>query len=332
ITGYEEDDALGRNPRFLQGPETDPDEISKLREAIAAGEPVTVELKNYRKDGSEYWNRLSVTPVTDVDGTLSKFIGIQQDVTGRRQRTRSLAEQNRKLELVLSGTDTGIAEWSLETDQISFDDTLVDLLGHDPDNYEEFVQIVAPEDRDRVRESLEQVGETNDLSADFRVIDANEQTRWIHTDAVLIPDDETGERLVAIATDITDQKRRIRQIQQERKRFEILSESLEEYAFVLLDDDGQIDSWNDGAADIFGYDEEAAIGMPAAELHPEQDQKRGIADRLLKQASLAGESTHEGQRVRQDGSSFPAEVSYVPLQTEDGVFLGYGMVIRDLTN
>ena len=332
ITGYQEDDALGRNPRFLQGPETDPDEISKLREAIAAGEPVTVELKNYRKDGSEYWNRLSVTPVTDADGTLSKFIGIQQDVTGRRQRTRSLAEQNRKLELVLSGTDTGIAEWSLETDQISFDDTLVDLLGHDPDNYEEFVQIVAPEDRDRVRDSLERVGEINDLSADFRVIDANEQTRWIHTDAVLIPDDETGERLVAIATDITDQKRRIRQIQQERKRFEILSESLEEYAFVLLDDDGQIDSWNDGAADIFGYDEEAAIGMPAAELHPEQDQKRGIADRLLKQASLAGESTHEGQRVRQDGSSFPAEVSYVPLQTEDGVFLGYGIVIRDLTN
>ncbi|RAW46788.1 hypothetical protein DQW50_02740 [Halorubrum sp. 48-1-W] len=332
ITGYQEDDALGRNPRFLQGPETDPAELSKLREAIAAGEPVTVELKNYRKDGSEYWNRLSVTPVTDADGTLSKFIGIQQDVTGRRQRTRSLAEQNRKLELVLSGTGTGIVEWSLETDQISFDDTLVDLLGHDPDNYEEFVQIVAPEDRDRVRDSLEQVGEINDLSADFRVIDANEQTRWIRTDAVLIPDDETGERLVAIATDITEEKRRIRQIQQERKRFEILSESLEEYAFVLLDDDGHIDSWNDGATDIFGYDEETVIGMPVAELHPEQDQKRGIADRLLKQASLAGESTHEGQRVRQDGSSFPTEVSYVPLQTEDGVFLGYGMVIRDLTN
>ena len=332
ITGYEEDDALGRNPRFLQGPETDPEELSKLREAIGAGDPVTVEMKNYRKDGAEYWSRLSVTPVTDADGTLSKFIGIQQEVTDRRERTRILAEQNQKLELVLSGTDTGIAEWTLETDEVSFDQTLVDLLDHDPDTYEEFLQIVAPEDRDRVCDSLEQVGEVNELSVDFRVTDANEQTRWIHTDAVLIPDDETRERLIAIATDITEQKRRIRQIQQEQKRFEILSESLEEYAFVLLDDDGQINSWNDGAANILGYDEEDAIGMPASELYPEQEQKRGIADRLLKQASLAGQSTHEGQQVHQDGSSFPAEVSYVPLQTEDELFLGYGMVIRELTN
>jgi PAS domain S-box-containing protein len=167
---------------------------------------------------------------------------------------------------------------------------------------------------------------------DFRVVDADGQTRWVHTDAVLRHDDESARKLIAIATDITEQKRRIRQIRRERKRFEILSEGLDEYAFVLLDDEGQIDGWNDGAADILGYDEEAAIGMSAAELHPEQDRTRGIPDRLLKQASLTGESTHEGQRVRRDGSSFPAEVSYVPLQPEDGVFLGYGMVLRDLTN
>ncbi|KAB7513034.1 PAS domain S-box protein [Halosegnis rubeus] len=330
ITGYEEDDGLGRNPRFLQGPETDPEEISKLREAIAAGEPVTVEVKNYRKDGSEYWNRLSVTPVTDADGTLSEFIGIQQEVTDRRERTRNLAEQNQKLQLVLSGTDTGIAEWNFETGTMSFNQTLIDLFGHDPDNKEKFLQIVAPEDRDRVRDLFEQLGDTNTLSVDFRVIDTDGQTRWVHTDAILRHDDEREEKLIAIATDITEEKQRVRQIQQERERFEILSESLEEYAFVLLDDDGQIDGWNEGAADIFGYDEEAAIGMPVAELHPEQEQKR-VADRLLTQASLAGESTHEGQRVRQNGSSFPAEVSYVSLQTEEA-FLGYGMVIRDLTN
>ncbi|CCQ37110.1 sensor box histidine kinase [Natronomonas moolapensis 8.8.11] len=332
ITGYQEADVVGCNPRFLHGPETDPEELSRLREAIAAGEPVTVELKNYRKDGSEYWNRLSVTPVTAADGTLSKFIGIQQDVTARRQRTRSLAEQNRKLELVLSGTDTGIAEWDFATDTISFNQTLIDLFGHDPDDEREFFRIVAPEDRDRVRDLLDRLGEIDDVSVEFRVIDTDGQTRWVHTDAVLRHDEDGGRKLIAIATEITEQKERIRQIQHERKRFEILSESLEEYAFVLLDAEGQIDSWNDGAADIFGYDDEAAIGMQAAELHPEEERKRGIADRLLTQASLGGESTHEGQRVRQDGSSFPAEASYVPLQTEDGVSLGYGMVIRDLSN
>ena len=321
------DQLLGDSWRMLYGE----DEIERLEMEVFP----TLESEGHwrgkvtgsRPDGTTFPADLSLTIIDD-----GPLVCTVRDQTAQRERTRELAEQNQKLDLVLSGTNTGIVEWSLETDRISFNQTLVDLLGHDPDNYEEFVQIVAPEDRDRVRDSLEQVGETNDLSADFRVIDANEQMRWIHTDAVLIPDNETGERLVAIASDITEQKRRIRQIQQERKRFEILSESLEEYAFVVLDDDGQIDSWNDGAADIFGYDEEAAIGMPAAELHPEQERKRGVADRLLKQASLAGQSTHEGQRVRQDGLSFPADVSYVPLQTEDGVFLGYGMVIRDLTN
>jgi PAS domain S-box-containing protein len=330
ITGYDEADALGRNPRFLHESDADPDRVARLRDAVAAGDPVTVELKNVRADGSEFWNRVSLTPVTDSDGAVSNFIGVQQDVTARRERVRNLTEQNRKLDLVLSGTGTGIIEWEPETDSLSFDETLVDHLGIDPRTTAAFLDAVAPADRDRVRASMNGYDDATDLSAEFRVIDASGVTRWIRTDAVSISDEQSDERFVAMATDRTEEVKRKRRIQQERERFEILSESLEEYAFVLLDDDGTIDSWNQGAADMFGYDTETATGMPVETLHAQPQRARSVGDRLLTQASLTGESTDQGQRVRSDGSSFPAEATYVPLQTDDEA-LGYGMVVRDLT-
>jgi diguanylate cyclase (GGDEF)-like protein/PAS domain S-box-containing protein len=81
ITGYSKDEALGRNCRFLQGEETDPEKISEMRTAIENEEPSTVRIKNYRKNGDPFWNRVSITPVRDDDGEVTHFVGVQQDVT-----------------------------------------------------------------------------------------------------------------------------------------------------------------------------------------------------------------------------------------------------------
>jgi PAS domain-containing protein len=63
--------------RFLQGEGTDPKEVAKLREAIRAGEPVSCRLLNYRKDGTPFWNLLTMTPIKTPDGKVSKFVGVQ---------------------------------------------------------------------------------------------------------------------------------------------------------------------------------------------------------------------------------------------------------------
>ena len=67
--------------RFLQGPGTDLNVVAHLRSAIAAGEPVTVELLNYRKDGAPFQNSLSLTPIRAADGKVTHYVGIQSDVT-----------------------------------------------------------------------------------------------------------------------------------------------------------------------------------------------------------------------------------------------------------
>ncbi|WP_375401791.1 putative bifunctional diguanylate cyclase/phosphodiesterase [uncultured Sphingomonas sp.] len=84
-TGYTSEEVLGRTPRILQGPKTDPVIRAKLRAAFAAWEPVSVELVNYRKDGTEFWVELSIVPVADERGWYTHWVSVQRDVTERRE-------------------------------------------------------------------------------------------------------------------------------------------------------------------------------------------------------------------------------------------------------
>lgn len=94
MTGYGPDEVLGHNCRFLQGEGTDPKEVAKLRQAIKAGEPVSCRLLNYRKDGTPFWNLLTMTPIKTPDGKVSKFVGVQVDVTSK---TEGQVDKNKSL-------------------------------------------------------------------------------------------------------------------------------------------------------------------------------------------------------------------------------------------
>jgi len=98
MTGYDAADALGRNCRFLQGENTDPEPVVAIREAIDAAEPVTVELRNYRKDGEDFWNRVSIGPVRDDENNVTNFVGFQQDVTRRKEYEDKLERSNERLQ------------------------------------------------------------------------------------------------------------------------------------------------------------------------------------------------------------------------------------------
>ncbi len=81
-TGYSADDAVGRNCRFLQGPGTDPQTVDRLRTALANRTNITVDILNYRADGSEFWNRLFISPLHPDPEQIPYFLGIQTDLHG----------------------------------------------------------------------------------------------------------------------------------------------------------------------------------------------------------------------------------------------------------
>ena len=99
LTGYTGAEAIGRNCRFLQGKDTDPAAVAEVREAVRQGVPCDVELLNYLKDGTPFWNALSISPVRDDAGRLTHFIGVQTDVTGRR-KLEDQFHQAQKMEAV----------------------------------------------------------------------------------------------------------------------------------------------------------------------------------------------------------------------------------------
>jgi PAS domain S-box-containing protein len=83
ISGYSYEESVGRNCRFLQGPATERKTVDDLRQALQDQQPVNTTLLNYRKDGTAFWNQLSITPVFDGTGELVSFVGVQTDVTER---------------------------------------------------------------------------------------------------------------------------------------------------------------------------------------------------------------------------------------------------------
>jgi diguanylate cyclase (GGDEF)-like protein/PAS domain S-box-containing protein len=85
LTGYSPDEVMAGNYRILQGADTNQPEIAVMLAAMANGEGCSVKLRNYRKDGSMFWNEFSISPVHDAQGKLTHFIGIMKDMADRGQ-------------------------------------------------------------------------------------------------------------------------------------------------------------------------------------------------------------------------------------------------------
>jgi len=104
MTGYTPEDVIGLTPRILQGPNTSPEACARIRTALEAWQPIRIELLNYRKDGSEFWVELSITPVADETGRFRYWVSVQRETNERRH----FDEQRRLYELVLANVDEGI--------------------------------------------------------------------------------------------------------------------------------------------------------------------------------------------------------------------------------
>ncbi|WP_156890541.1 STAS domain-containing protein [Sporosarcina ureae] len=99
LTGYTQEEILGRNCRFLQGEETDPTTVSKIRRAVSERVPLTIVLKNYKKDGTLFWNRLSLRPI--VIDEVPYFIGTQTDVSVQYRQIEELHTKDHEIEQLM---------------------------------------------------------------------------------------------------------------------------------------------------------------------------------------------------------------------------------------
>ncbi len=162
MTGYQPEEVLGRNMRFLQGPGTDPAVLARLRAAVAEHRATREELLNYRRDGTPFWVELGIAPFADERGAVSNWVGVLRDTTERRatqealQRLASvLQERTAELTEVARLARIGSWAWHADDDVMEWSDETYDLFGVTRDTLtptaEAFFGLLHPDDSPRAR-------------------------------------------------------------------------------------------------------------------------------------------------------------------------------------
>jgi PAS domain S-box-containing protein len=279
MTGYPPEETLGRNCRFLQGEDTDSEKVTALREAIDNEEQISVELRNYRKDGTEFWNRLTVTPIYNDEDKLVRYLGTQEDVTERKERERELRAERRFIEQALDtlddlfyvlNTDGTLRRWNSQVPQTTgyADSELADMQA---------IELFPEDDRETIADAIQVAvsGETVTVEAGLLTADG-EQVPCEFTGAQLTDNGNTT-GLVGIGRDLTGRRQR-------ENRFQALVEESND-VISIVDADGVFQYQSPSVKRILGYEPEETIGDTAWEyVHPDDRAnlveafERGVAD------------------------------------------------------
>ncbi len=221
ITGYRSDEIIGENCRCLQGKDTDQPGLTELREGIAQGRNANVILRNYRKDGSLFWNQLAVSPVHDQQGNLTHFIGIQEDISDRilsEAAQKQAEEELRRSETLLKETQriakVGGWSWDLIHNKHWWSEQMYQLTGINPNNIsfnlEQIEQKIHPEDRSKVRQAaLNAVKQGEMTEIEFRILNSEDNIHYLIA-RTQVQRNEQGKiiRLYGTLQDISDYKQR----------------------------------------------------------------------------------------------------------------------------
>ncbi|HEX6915090.1 MAG TPA: PAS domain S-box protein [Chitinophagaceae bacterium] len=121
------------------------------------------------------------------------------------------------------------------------------------------------------------------------------------------------------------------ELRRSEERYHKMISEVEDYAIILLDENGYIQNWNRGAENIKGYKAEEIVGKHFTLFYSPEDREQKLADRLLTEARQKGKATHEGWRLKKDGSKFWGSVVITALHDEDRNIIGFSKVTRDLT-
>jgi len=225
ITGYDLDALRGKTPGgVLQGPDTDPATVQRIRDKLANKQGFRETLLNYRADGEPYWVQVEVQPLVDDDGGVVNFMAIERDVTEDLEQQAKLDEHRRRLEFALETSRSGLWDWYFEDNSVYFSDMWYRMLGYEPGElpmgFETWTQLAHPEDLPRAQAALTQYlqGRTGQYACEMRMRNKAGDWQWIKTIGQGAERDVSGKinRLVGMHVDIHQQKLAQQEIAQAR--------------------------------------------------------------------------------------------------------------------
>ncbi len=282
LTGYAREEVVGRNCRFLQGPSTDPAAVARIRAAVAAAEPLEIDIRNHRRDGEPFWNRLLLAPVCDAAGVLTYYLASQLDVTFERERLAGLEDRNSalvaeladrlraqkdseaRLRFAAHAGRLGVWELDLRTWALTASAMFKEAFGYgagDPVTAAALGRAVHPDDRARVAAALEHSVATGaEYDIQYRVIRPDGNVGWIEMRAQVVrTPDGRPLRMAGVSLEITQRRLIEERLRESEARFRSMADNIDQLAW-MAEPDGSIVWYNQRWYDYTGLTPELMQG------------------------------------------------------------------------
>ena len=216
-TGYTLEEMLGKTPRMFQGPKTNRIELDRIAAAVSAWKPVSAELVNYKKDGTEFWVELNIVPLADESGWFTHWISVQRDITARKEVERVADERNALLQSILNSMPAQTVVMDPTGMMLGVNDAWRKFWWFDRNkpeptwtsmNYFAVVGENSDPSDPAVQEATEGItavirGRSNEFSMDYPCR-AHDELYWFHIHVLPVP---SVNGIVITHIDITDRKR-----------------------------------------------------------------------------------------------------------------------------
>lgn len=292
----------------------------------------------------------------NANGVAEEMFGTLQDVTGQKEKEKELEESRKFIEKIADVSPCIITVYNTNTNKYIFlNKTIEALLGYIAEeflqkNRDFFYSLMHPEDVGLIKQkNLELINEGNlltepaEIVKDFkyRLKHKDGSYRWLHTFATIFNRDNNNkiDEILNISVDVTEShlltlklaamNEQMRQKESEHQR---MINEIEDYAILMIDKNGIIQNWNKGAEKIKGYTADEIIGKNFRIFYRKEDQKRKLPESLLEEAIKNGKATHEGWRIRKDGTTFWGNIVITALHDESNNVIGFSKVTRNLTD
>jgi PAS domain S-box-containing protein len=324
LTGYRGDEVLDRNCRFLQGEDTREEPVAEMREAIAADEPVTVEVRNYRKDGTEFWNRVTIAPVENGIGEVTHYVGFQEDVTERKESEQTLQQFRRAVEAAGYAIYITDSDGTIQYANPAFEE----ITGYSSDEAVGMTpQILKSGEMSEEYYTNLWATITDGSVWEEEIQDRRKSGELYYAQQTIAPvigEDGAVSAFVAIQTDITDQKERENHLRQYERAIDGANELI-----AAIDEDYRYLFANPAYCEFHDLDpgQLTDTALQDALSHAEWE----IVEPYVEQ-TLAGTSVqYRMRRSRPNRPDKTFDIRYHPLEDETGEIRGAVATMRDLT-
>jgi len=256
--------------------------------------------------------------------------------TAIQASTQPALDQAQFRELVETVTDYAIFVLDAEGYVQTWNDGAKQIKGYDDEEIigEHFSTFYTEEDREAgvPDANLEKAAEHGRTEDEGERVRQNGSRFWANVTITALHDDD-GELqgFMKVTRDMTERHEYEQRLREQKERFETLVREVKDYAIFLLDAEGYVQTWNEGARQLKGYDDEEIIGEHFSTFYTEEDREAGRPEQNLEKAKANGRTEDERERVRQDGTRFWANVIITALHDDEGDLRGFAKVTRDMT-